>query len=159
MPACKSMLAKSRLRDSVTLVGETSDIRPYLAAADAFVMNSRSEGRPRALVEAMAMGLPAICPSVGGIPSMLDGRGWLFAPNNQSQLTDAIVEVAGSRGRATEAGEKGRAFVAGAYDANDIMLKYQSLLFDGYPQRSNLGNSGKFGEPTATASGTRPSTD
>jgi len=159
MPACKSIRAKSQFGDSVTLVGETSDIRPYLAAADAFVMNSRSEGRPRALVEAMAMGLPAICPSVGGIPSMLNGRGWLFAPNNQSHLTEAIVEVACSPARAAEVGEQGRAFVATAYDANDIMLKYQSLLFDGYPQQSNVGDSGTFGEPTVTASGTRPSTD
>jgi glycosyltransferase involved in cell wall biosynthesis len=158
-PACKSMLAENRLRGSVTLVGETPDIRPYLAAADAFVMNSRSEGRPRALVEAMAMGLPAICPSVGGIPSMLDGRGWLFPPNNQSQLTEAIVEVACSPARATEVGEKGRAFVAAVYDANDIMLKYQSLLFHEYPQQSDVGSGGKFGEPTVTASGTRPSTD
>ena len=90
---------------------------------------------------------------------MLDGRGWLFPPNNQSQLTEAIVDVACSPARATEVGEKGRAFVAAVYDANDIVLKYQSLLFDEYPQQNDVGNSGKFGEPTVTASGTRPSTD
>jgi glycosyltransferase involved in cell wall biosynthesis len=157
--ACEATLANSQYRDSVTLVGERVDIRPYLAAADAFVMNSRSEGRPRALVEAMAMGLPAICPAVGGIPSMLDGRGWLFPANSHSALEAAIIEVACNRDKAHEVGEKGRAFVAAAYDANDIVLKYQSLLFDGFPQPNDVGNNAKYDEPVVTATGSRSSSD
>jgi glycosyltransferase involved in cell wall biosynthesis len=158
-PTCRATIASSGCRDSVTLVGERPDIRPYLAAADAFVMNSRSEGRPRALVEAMAMGLPAVCPRVGGIPSMLEGRGWLFPANDQGELTQALIEVACDPVRAVAAGEKGRAFVTAAYDASDIVLKYQSLLFGGFPEQSRASKNHNLGDAGVSRSGTRPSTD
>jgi glycosyltransferase involved in cell wall biosynthesis len=42
-----------------------------LDTADLFVHPSRTEGLPRALIEAMARGLPCIGSNVGGIPELL----------------------------------------------------------------------------------------
>lgn len=40
--------------------------------SDMFIMPSRTEGLPRAMIEAMAQGLPCIGTNIGGIPELLD---------------------------------------------------------------------------------------
>ena len=53
------------LGDRVTMAGEQSDVRSYLAASDIFVLNSRSEGTPRALLEADGSGVTGYLPGRG----------------------------------------------------------------------------------------------
>lgn len=64
-----------------------------LDAADIFVLPSRTEGLPRALIEAMARGLPCIASDVGGIPELLD-PGDLVPPGSARALAKMIVDVA-----------------------------------------------------------------
>jgi glycosyltransferase involved in cell wall biosynthesis len=53
-------------------VHDRSRIAEILDSAAVFVLPSRTEGLPRALVEAMARALPAVGSDVGGIPELLD---------------------------------------------------------------------------------------
>ena len=55
-----SQLAAAEGMDNVVFTGRTHDVAGILAAADGFVMPSRFEGMPNAMMEAMAAGLPCI---------------------------------------------------------------------------------------------------
>jgi glycosyltransferase involved in cell wall biosynthesis len=66
-----------------------------LAQSDVFVLPSRAEGVPMALLEAMAWGLPSITSPVGGIPDVfqngLDGA--LVTPGNVAEIRAAMVHL------------------------------------------------------------------
>jgi glycosyltransferase involved in cell wall biosynthesis len=61
--------------------------------ADLFVMCSLTEGLPKALLEAMARGLPAVATNVGGIPELLETEE-LVPPANVKELARRIAELA-----------------------------------------------------------------
>jgi L-malate glycosyltransferase len=126
--ACEELLRGHPAAHRVSLVGEQPDPRPYLAAADVFVMNSRSEGTPRALLEAMAVGLPAICPAVGGIPDLLAGRGWLTAPGDARALEAAIQNVLEHPDAIAPMGARCRDYVRSNFDSREIVCEYRTLL-------------------------------
>ncbi|MET8063723.1 glycosyltransferase [Micromonospora sp. NPDC005686] len=77
-------------------------VRQQLDAADLFVMPSRTEGLPKALVEAMARGLPAVASAVGGIPELLPEQ-HLVAPDDAVGLAAAIRRLSSTPGLMTEA--------------------------------------------------------
>jgi len=131
MVKCRSALFANRFADTVALLGEQRDTRQFCAAADAFVLNSLSEGTPRALLEAMALGLPAICTSVGGVPELLHGYGWLTHAGNPESVLSALLEAVRDPLRATQLGEQARAFVSVNYAARDVVNSYQIQLLDG----------------------------
>jgi glycosyltransferase involved in cell wall biosynthesis len=126
--ACRELIRSHPLGDRVNLVGAQLDPRPYVAAGDVFVMNSRSEGTPRALLEAMAMGLPGISPAVGGIPDLLTGRGWLTAPGEQSSLERAMEYVLNHPGSIPELSEACRQYVKSKFDSKRVAERYRELL-------------------------------
>lgn len=69
-----SFAGRLGVADRVTFVGTVpagAAVRAHLDAADLVVVPSRTEGLPRALIEAMARGLPAVGTTVGGIPELL----------------------------------------------------------------------------------------
>lgn len=127
---CERLIAVHAHGGRVIFAGEQGDPRAYLAAADVFVMNSRSEGTPRALLEAMSMGLTGICPAIGGIPDMLAGRGWLTAPGDDAGLQNALEHVLDDPTAIVALGALCRQYVADNYDAAKLFEQYRHLLLD-----------------------------
>lgn len=64
--------AASRLAGRVVCAGHQTNVRPYYAVADIFVLPSHSEGSPNVILEAMAASVPIVATAVGGVPEMLE---------------------------------------------------------------------------------------
>ncbi|NDQ55802.1 MAG: glycosyltransferase family 4 protein [Acidipila sp.] len=76
-------------------------VQEFLDSVDLFVMPSRTEGLPRAMVEAMARGCPCIGSAVGGIPELLREED-LVAPNDPQALAEKIAAILGDPQRLQE---------------------------------------------------------
>ena len=91
------------LAPRVRFLGERAGVERLLPGMDVFVLSSREEGIPNALLEAMAAGRPCVATAVGGTPEVLrDGEtGWLVPPADPAALAEALARRAGaSRGGA-----------------------------------------------------------
>ncbi len=74
------------ISQAVHLVGHRADVERALAGMDCFVLPSLNEGMGRALIEAMAAGLPVIASRVGGIPALIhDAHNGLLIPAEDSR--------------------------------------------------------------------------
>jgi glycosyltransferase involved in cell wall biosynthesis len=95
LPEIKTLAAKLGIADRVEFRGQLSSdsIFEFLDSIDLFVMPSRAEGLPRALVEAMSRGCPCIASAVGGIPELLDEND-LVPPRSPERLAELILQVA-----------------------------------------------------------------
>jgi glycosyltransferase involved in cell wall biosynthesis len=93
-------------------------VRKELDSADLFVLASRSEGLPRAMLEAMARGLPCIGSKVGGVPELLPADD-LVPPGDLASLAAKIREVASNPDRMTR---MSAANLAKARDYHDALL-------------------------------------
>jgi murein biosynthesis integral membrane protein MurJ len=115
--------------DSVTFTGWVDEPRAYLAGADLFVLPSRYEGLPNALLEAMAHGVPAIATRVSGSEDLIDdgASGLLVAPEDANALASAIVTaLANPLGRARFA-ERSLERVRAAYDIQHVVQRYVTV--------------------------------
>jgi glycosyltransferase involved in cell wall biosynthesis len=100
----ETMVRQLALSDHVHFTGQLpagDAVRAQLDRADVFVLPSKTEGLPRAMIEAMARGLPCIGSSVGGIPELLLS-GDLVPPNDVQALADKIMEFASNPQRMTQ---------------------------------------------------------
>lgn len=101
LPALRRRAQRSGLGDRVAFRGALpagDAVRSELDAADLFVLPSRTEGLPRAMLEAMARGLPCIGSHVGGIPELLPSED-MVPPADAGALADKMCEVLASPGR------------------------------------------------------------
>jgi glycosyltransferase involved in cell wall biosynthesis len=120
-PKIEALAGKLGIRDRCTFLGhliQGAAILEELDKADLFVLPSRTEGLPRALIEAMARGLPCISTAVGGIPELLPPED-LVAPDNAAALAAKIREVVDSQARREQMSERNLA-VARRY-AEDVL--------------------------------------
>jgi phosphatidylinositol alpha-1,6-mannosyltransferase len=94
------LAAELGISDSVKFAGHLPDfqsVRQQFEAADLLVFPSRSEGLPRALIEGMATGLPAVGSAAGGIPEMLPDQ-CIVDPCTPENLAQTVRRVFDSSG-------------------------------------------------------------
>lgn len=115
----------------VEYLGETDDVRPFIAAADCVVLPSYREGAPRSLLEAAAMGRPVITTDAVGCRDVVDERstGLLCAVGDANDLARKLMEMASlsSRERA-DMGLRGRKKVEQQYNERIAIQRYVEVL-------------------------------
>jgi glycosyltransferase involved in cell wall biosynthesis len=104
--AAKALQQAGRVR----FLGFCNNLPKLMAAADLFVLASRWEGCPMAVLEAMAMELPIIATGVGGIPELIEeGQSGLLLPaDDATALTQAIARLLSNRPLACHLGQMAR---------------------------------------------------
>ena len=104
MPLVESLAC----RDRVHMPGHRKDASMLLGGCDVSVMGStRREGLPRAIIEAMSQGIPAIVTDVGGMPELVeDGTsGYVIPPKSAVAFGERIAELAADPERTRRMGD------------------------------------------------------
>ncbi len=96
--ALEARVCRMGLAAHIHFAGHVKSVKEELDRADVFVLPSRTEGLPRAMIEAMARGLPCIGTAVGGIPELL-GEEDLVPSGDAMALAQKIIEVINTPGR------------------------------------------------------------
>jgi N-acetylglucosaminyldiphosphoundecaprenol N-acetyl-beta-D-mannosaminyltransferase len=110
-------------------VADAAELVHCYQSADVFVLPSRREGLPMALLEAMAFGLPVVTTPVGGIPDVVeDGRtGIIVEPGDVVGLVAAIERLASDPDRRLELGLAARARALGLASPGTIARQWREL--------------------------------
>ena len=87
-----SRLARTQPTVPIVLAGERTDVTEVLPAFDIFVLPSRYEGLPTAVVEAMACGIPVVATAVNAVPDVVvpGETGLLVPPQRPDLLAHAV---------------------------------------------------------------------
>lgn len=110
----RQLAEKSPVRKYIHFPGQRSDAVDLLRSCDIFIMPSRArEGLPRALLEAMSVGLPCVATSVGGMPELIapGQNGLLVPPEDPAAMAKALVTLYSDPGLRRRLGAAGRARV------------------------------------------------
>nr|WP_319934246.1 glycosyltransferase [Lichenihabitans sp. Uapishka_5] len=143
--ATRQAVVAAGLDDAVRFLGHRSDVPDLLAAADLFVLPSRFEGLPLAVLEAMAAGRAVVATAVGGTDeAVADGHtGRLVPPGDPAALANAIAATL-APGCAQRFGDAGRVRYAEAFTAarmaDDTATLYRGLD-PGPPRRTRMART------------------
>ena len=101
-------IQRGGIADSTSLLGYRNDVPDLMSAADVFVLPSRVEGSPGALIEAMALGIPAVAtdiPSVRELVGVGDNLVAVTPSGAPADMAAAIVDLLADPVRATNMAE------------------------------------------------------
>lgn len=127
------LIKDCRLSKYVHFLGRRDDIPEILKTSDVFILPSRSEGMPAALIEAMAAGLPCVAARVGGIPEVIKHgeNGLLFKRESVEELAGHLIKLIEDQSLRTklavQASSCARAFSMSAY-VDKVVKCYKTLL-------------------------------
>jgi glycosyltransferase involved in cell wall biosynthesis len=152
----ESLSAKLGITAAVSFPGQVSDPVPILRAADLFVMSSRYEGLPLALLEAMACGLAVIstdCPTGPGEIIRDEVDGVLVRPNDVEALASAMDRLMGDPAERQRLGARAIE-VAERFSIEKIMNMWDELLTHTCTVQNTLGNGSSITRPAADVGAT-----
>ena len=115
------------IRPYVDFVGFTPNPYAYMARSDLFVLSSSWEGMPNVLLEALAVGLPAVATACIGVPDVLDGGryGRMIPIGGEEELSEAIHTSLSGGGEPDRQRQRER---AGQFHIDIIAGEYREVL-------------------------------
>jgi len=127
----KSAAAAGEFADRILFESFTEQPWEVYPAFDLFIMPSRTEGLPFALLEAMACGCPPIAMEVGTIPYLVTNSltGWLVAPGDRQGFFAAMMSAAETAPeRLVEIGLTAREKILTDFQAKPLFARLADLV-------------------------------
>lgn len=120
------------LGSRVRFLGWRGDLENVYGATDVFVLTSRNEGTPVALIEAMAAGVASVSTDVGGVRDVVTGPhlGSLVPFGDAAALADAVMLLADAPGRRVDVGRAGRASVRERFHSSRLLEDIRTLYWE-----------------------------
>lgn len=144
--ALRTQVRDSDLTDRVHFLGFRSDLSRLYASADLFLHTALSDPHPRAVIEAMSMGLPVVAFATDGVKeTVLEGLTGRIVPQRDTvALARAIADLIASPVERARMGQAGQESVAvrftAAVSAAKVIDVIQSLgLPSSAPKSPSLG--------------------
>jgi glycosyltransferase involved in cell wall biosynthesis len=127
--ALEQQTRASGIADRVRFLGWRRDLDTVYGASDVFLLTSRNEGTPVALIESLAAAVPGVSTDVGGVRDVIDSdRVGLLAPFGDARaLADQVHALLADRDRRRRMGEAGRQAVSGRYGLDRLIDNVERL--------------------------------
>ena len=128
----KAQVGRLALTEKVQFVGEVSqaELSVRMRRACVLVLPSYSEGLPRVIFEAMAIGLLVIASAISSIPEIVqDGvTGLLVSPGDEAVLAERLRWALEHPGEAREIGGRARAFAERCFSTGAYVQGYRQIF-------------------------------
>jgi glycosyltransferase involved in cell wall biosynthesis len=136
----------ARLRDlapaGVRFVGSTDDVLPYLQVADVFVLTSDLEGLSCALLEAQAVGLPAVVTDVGAARRIIEHgvNGYVVDTDDEASLREHLAALARDHNAVRTMGEAARRSATSDFSLDKVVSALRDLYVEAAVARDGNAN-------------------
>ncbi len=106
------------------------EVRSRMTNCYCLVVPSITEGLPRVILEAMALGKPVVASRVGGIPDLVkDGQnGFLFEVGDVEQLAQKLRILLNNKEMAMEMGKRGRELIQSQFSNEKYLSNYLDMI-------------------------------
>jgi glycosyltransferase involved in cell wall biosynthesis len=117
-------------RSRVEYIHPDGSVAPYLQDLDIFVLPSRSEGVPTALLEAMGVGLPVVSFDIGGVGEVVENGvdGLIAGAPNADNLVAALAPLLGNEGVRRAMGSAARQAAEAKFSAERCAEKHLQAI-------------------------------
>ena len=118
----------------ICYMGYQNDVRPFLVASDALVFPSYREGFPNVVIQAGAMGLPAIVTDINGCNEIVlpDLNGVIIPSKDEQALYESMKDFASHPVEVEKMAANARPLIASRYEQrivwNALLDEYKSII-------------------------------
>ena len=133
-PLKKETLQEMKENSNIIPVGYQEDVRPYFAISHALAFPSYREGFPNVVMQAGAMGLPAIVSDINGCNEIIDNKvnGLIIPSKKVKELQEAMSLLIENSTLYRQLQEKSRAMIVSRYQRQEVwkslLSEYQGLM-------------------------------
>lgn len=122
------LIGELNLQSAVQLMGHRDDVLDYIALSDVFVLSSVEEGLGTSLLDAMALGIPAVATKAGGIPEIFGptANDVLVPSKNPDALALALLKILDDPAERAKRSNWGRERLA-FFSVNRMVDQYEGL--------------------------------
>ncbi len=127
--ALEGLAREHNLTERLKMPGWREDVVALLAASDVFVLTSLWEGLPRALLEAVQVGVPVLCYETDGVKDLFDPSDPTLVPRKDwSTMAKRVNLLLASPAHARALAAAAKTKITSDFDI-DVMVEQQAKLY------------------------------